>query len=75
MIKSVLQPPRRKNPEESNLENEVSREWVLFIFSDCEIPCPERHEYDRRSEVFQLGSAPPHFSVFMHFWTGCFLII
>jgi hypothetical protein len=35
MIKCLLQTPRRKSPEESNLENEGAREWIpLFLPND-----------------------------------------
>jgi len=42
----------KRNPEESDLENEGAREWVpLFLPNDQETPCPGRHEYDGRCEV------------------------
>jgi hypothetical protein len=41
-----------KNPEELNLENEGTREWVsLFLSNDQETTCPERHDPDGRGEV------------------------
>jgi hypothetical protein len=44
--------PGRKNPEESNVEDEGAKEWApLFLSNDQELACPERHEHGRRSEV------------------------
>jgi hypothetical protein len=42
---------QKKNPEESNLENEVAREWSSFLSIDQETPCPERNEHDGRSGI------------------------
>jgi hypothetical protein len=49
----LLQTSRRKNVEELNLENERGGQVMdpLFLSNDQEIPCPERHECDRRSEM------------------------
>jgi hypothetical protein len=42
--------PQKKNPEESNLENDGVREWPpLFLSNDQETPCPKRHEHNGRS--------------------------
>jgi hypothetical protein len=44
---------RKKNLEESNLENEGAREYVPspFLSNDQEIPCPERYEQDALKEL------------------------
>jgi len=48
----LLLNPRRKNTEESNLEDKGVREWVLhFLSSDQETPCPERYKHNDRREV------------------------
>jgi len=42
---SLLQTSRRRNPEESNVKNEGTKEWVfLFLSNDQETPCPERYD-------------------------------
>jgi hypothetical protein len=43
---------KKKNTEESNLENEGARElFPLFLSDDQEAPCPERYENDGRNRV------------------------
>jgi hypothetical protein len=41
--------PEGKSPEESNMENEEVREWVLFLSKNQEILSPERNENDQRT--------------------------
>jgi hypothetical protein len=49
---NIFYKPLRRHPEESNLENERSREWVPFFLSnDPKTPCPKRYEHDGRKEV------------------------
>jgi hypothetical protein len=46
----MIQTPRRKIPEESNMETEGrGKEWALS--SDKERPCPHRCKHGGRSEV------------------------
>jgi hypothetical protein len=48
----LLQTPERKNVREEDLWNEGAREFhPLFLASDQETPCPERHRRGSRSEV------------------------
>jgi len=47
---NIFYKPLRRHPEESNLENERSREWVPFFLSSYQ-ETPERHEHDGSSEV------------------------
>jgi hypothetical protein len=48
----LLQNPKIKNPEQSDLEIEGTRVQIpLFLSNDQETPCPEKHEHEGRSEV------------------------
>jgi hypothetical protein len=69
---SLTNPSRRRNPEGSNLENEGAMEWVpLFLSSDQETSCPERHRHDWQSEVVHyLTGKLSHIVLRHNVWLG-----
>jgi hypothetical protein len=46
--KYLLQLPKRKNPEESNLENEGAREWVFLSLSNEQDKAEKNGSYDTK---------------------------
>jgi hypothetical protein len=44
----LLQTPKIKNPEMSNLKNKGAKEWAPSLYPPL---CPERHKHDNRSKL------------------------